>query len=134
METSRLPFRIRGLYGGCAKLDGLVILSPEHLTLEYRMVDSWIGAFSGQITTRAIGWQDLERAECGLGFFSPWLALTARALSVFDKLPCKDPSQLKLGVAWKYRRQLRALTSEINLHLSFQQADRLRHRLPGGVG
>ncbi len=133
METSRLPFCVDGLYAGCAKLDGLVILSPEILTLEYRMKDNVFGAFSGQINTRTIAWQDIERAECGLGFFSPWLALTARTLNAFDKLPCTDPSQLRLGIAWKYRHQLRALTSEINLHLSFRDADRLRHRLPGGA-
>lgn len=129
MELIRIPFRLKGLYGGVAKLDGLVILGPEHLTLEYRMSDTIVGAFSGNITTRTIAWADIERADCGLGFFTPWLTLAARRLSAFDKLPCKDPSRLRLRVPWAHRRQLRALTSEINLHLSFREADRLRARV-----
>ena len=133
MEISRLPFRLGGLYGGCAKLDGLIIVSPENLTLEYRMTDNLIGAWGGPIVTRSFVWRDLERAECGLGFFSPWLALTARSLSTFDQLPCTDPCRLKLGIAWKHRRQLRTVSSEINLHLSYQEADRLRRRLPEPV-
>jgi hypothetical protein len=134
MEPIRIPFRLKGLYGGCAKLDGLVILSPEHLTLEYRMTDTIVGAFSGGVTTRTIAWEDIERADCGLGFFMPWLTLAARRLSVFDKLPCKDPSRLRLRIPWGHRRQLQALTSEINMHLSFLEADRLRGRVGGSAG
>ncbi len=131
METSRLPFRIGSLYGGCAKIDGIIILSSEYLTLEYRMSDAWIGAWNGGITTRTLAWSDLERAECGLGFFSPWLILSARRMNTFDKLPSSDGLRLRVGVRWKDRRQLRAVTSEINLVLSFNEADRYRHRLPG---
>lgn len=131
METVRLPFHIKGLYGGCAKIVGLIIPSAENLTLEYRVTDTLLRAFSGEINTRTIAWQDIESAECGLGFFAPWLTLVARTLSTFDKLPCSDPSRLRLRIAWRYRRQLRALTSEINLHLSYREADRLRHRTLG---
>lgn len=133
MEPSRLPFSLSGLYGGCAKLDGLVILSPEHLTLEYRAI-AMFGVWNGRVNTRTIGWKDLERAECGRGFFAPWLTLTARTLSAFDTLPCANSFQLKLAVPWKYRRLLRSLTSEINLHLSFREADRLRDRSFGSGG
>ena len=126
MEIIRLPFRIGGLYGGVARLDGIVILSAEHLTLEYRMTDTLVGTITGGIRSRAIPWTELERADCGLGFFSPWLRLTARALSTFDGLPAPDPCQLRLGIPWKHRRQLRALTGEINLQLSYREADRYR--------
>jgi hypothetical protein len=59
----------------------------------------------------------------------PWLSLASRALSTFDGLPSPDPCQLRLRVPWKHRRQLRALTSEINLQLSYREADRYRRQI-----
>src|SRR5687768_6261549 len=112
MENIRLPFRIGGLYGGMARLDGLVILSPECLTLEYRMSDTFVGTITGGIKSRSVPWAELDRAECGLGFFMPWLSLASQALSTFDGLPSADPCQLRLRIPWKHRRRLRALTSE----------------------
>jgi hypothetical protein len=129
MENIRLPFRIGGLYGGMARLDGLVILSAESLTLEYRMSDTLVGTITGGIKSRSIPWSELDRAECGLGFFTPWLSLASRALSTFDGLPSPDPCQLRVRVPWKHRRQLRALTSEINLQLSYREADRYRRQI-----
>jgi hypothetical protein len=131
MESIRLPFLINRLYGGIAKLDGIASLNPEHLTLEYRMSDSFIGAITGGVKTRTIAWTEIERAECGLGFFSPWLTLGARTLTTFDNLPCPSPMLLRLRIPWRHRRQLRALTSEINLQLSYQDADRYQRHLSG---
>jgi len=133
MDTIRLPFEISGLYAGCAKIEGIALSSPELLTLEYRVSDTIIGAWSGEICTRKIAWTDIERAECGFGIFSPWLLLSARTLTAFDKLPSSTPGQLRLRIPWKHRLQLRALTSEINLLLSYNEADRYRQRLPGGA-
>src|SRR4051794_34475391 len=111
METTRIPFEIAGLYAGCAKISGIAMFSAGQLTLEYRVTDTIVGAWSGEITTRTIAWADLERAECGNGFFSPWLLLTARTMTAFDKLPSPAPGQLRLSIPWKHRRQLRAVTS-----------------------
>ena len=130
METYRLPFEISGLYAGCAKLDGMIIVSAEHLLLEYRLTDTLIRAFNGELQTRRVAWTELERAEHGNGFFSPWLVLTARTMSTFDKLPSKNPGQLRLSIPWKQRQRLRTVTSEINLLLSYQEADRFIGRLP----
>lgn len=129
METIRVPFHIAGMYGGAAKLEGFVILGPAGLTLEFRLRDTIFGAFTGGVQTREFAFTDLEDAEGGLGFFSPWLQLAACSLSVFDGLPTPDPGHLRLRVPWKYRRQLRALTSEINLQLSYREADRYRSQL-----
>ncbi len=134
MDTFRIPFQISGLFAGCAKIEGIISSSPDALSLEYRVSDTIIGAWSGDITTRTFAWTDLDRAECGSGFFSPWLLLSAGRLSVFDKLPSKTPGQLRLRVPWKHRRQLRSLTSEINLLLSYKEADRYRQQLPGSAG
>jgi hypothetical protein len=134
METVRLPFEISGLYGGCAKIEGFATSTAESLSLEFRMSDTLIGAWNSGISTRQILWSDLERAECGLGFFMPWLLLHARSLSAFDKLPSKQPGQLRLRIPWRCRRPLRALTAEINLHLSYAEADRYRLRLSDNVG
>ena len=133
METIRLPFQISGLYAGCAKIEGIVVASAEMVTMEYRVSDTIIGAWSGEIVTRKFSWAEIERAECGNGFFTPWLRLSARTLTVFDKLPSSSPGQIRLRIPWKHRRQLRALTSEINLQLSYNEADRYRHQLPGSA-
>jgi len=130
MDTIRLPFHISGLYAGCAKIEGIVVASAETLTMEYRVSDTIIGAWSGEIVTRKFSWTEIERAECGNGFFTPWLRLSARTLTVFDKLPSSSPGPILLRIPWKHRRQLRALTSEINLQLSDNEADRYRHQLP----
>ena len=131
METIRLPFHIGRLYGGAAKIEGFVFLGPEDLSLEYRLRDAFFGAFTGAIQSQAVAWEDLDWARCGPGFFRPWLLLAARSLSTFDKLPNADTGQIRLRVPWGHRRQLRTLTSEINLQLSFREADRYRRRLPG---
>jgi hypothetical protein len=133
MESSSLPFTIEGLYAGCAKLKGLLFVDPEEVKLEYQLKLTMFGVFSGPINSHAIAMATLERAECGLGFFAPWLVLTARTLNAFGALPGSDAAQLKLRIPWKYRRQLRVLTSDINLQLSFRDADRYRERLPGHV-
>lgn len=130
METIRLPFRIENLLRGCAKIEGLLTASAEQLTLEYRMKDNIIGVWTGETNTRAIVWHDLEKAEGGLGFFNPWMALTARSLRTFEKLT-SEPARLKLFIPWKDRRQLRTLVGEINLLLSFREADRYRERAVG---
>ncbi len=134
MDHFRIPFQIWGLFAGCAKIEGIISSNEEALSLEYRVSDTIIGAWSGDITTRRFVWADLERAECGSGFFSPWLVLCADKLSVFDKLPSKTPGQLRLRIPWRHRRQLRALTSEINLLLSYREADRYRQQLSGPAG
>lgn len=133
MEIIRLPFLIAGLYGGCVKIEGIATSTSESLNLEFRMRDTLFGAWNSGISTRQIPWSDLERAECGLGFFTPWLLLCARSLSAFDKLPSKQAGQLRLRIPWRYRRQLRTLNAEINLHLSYADAERYRSRLPGSV-
>lgn len=133
METFRLPFEIIGLYAGCAKIEGIAIFNPESVTLEYRVSDTIIGAWSGEINTRKILWTDLERVECGVRLFSPWMLLSARTLTAFDKLPSPTPAQLRLSIPWKHRSQLRTVTSEINLLLSYHEADRYRERLPGNA-
>ena len=130
METIRLPFKIGSLYGGCAKLEGFVILEAEHLTLEYRMSDNLLGGlWAGNITRKSVAYRDLDRADYGLGFFLPRLHLTARSLSAFHDLPTADGATLKLSIPWGYRHQLRSLTSTINLQLSFHEADRYRDKL-----
>jgi hypothetical protein len=134
METIRIPFEITGLYAGCAKMEGIATSTAESLNLEFRISDAWFGTWNSGVSTRQIPWSDLERAECGLGFFSPWLLLCARSLSAFDNLPSKQPAQLRLRIRWGHRRLLRALAAEINLHLSYAEADRYRQRLPDNVG
>ena len=129
MESIRLPFQIVGLFAGCAKMEGIATSTPESLVLEFRLTDTLVGAWTGGLKLRAIPWAELEGARCGPGFFSPWLLLTARTLAVFDGLPTPSLGQLRLKVPWRHRRQLRALTSEINLLLSYMEADRYRQRL-----
>ena len=131
MESFRLPFEISGLYAGCAVLRGMIRSTPEFLLLEYKISDTLIGAFSGGLQTREIAWTDIERAESGKGFFSPWLQLTARSMKAIDKLPCTVPGQVRFSIPWKHRRQVRAMASEINLMLSYREADRVLERLPG---
>ena len=134
MESIRLPFQIVGLFAGAAKMEGIATSTPESLVLEFRLTDTLIGAWTGGVTLRAIPWAELEEAQCGPGFFSPWLLLTARSLAVFDRLPGPSPGQLRLKVPWRHRRKLRALTSEINLLLSYMEADRYRQHLPNNAG
>lgn len=131
MDTAHIPFCIDSLYAGCMKLDGIIKAEPEHLTLEYRMSDNLLGAWTGGVTTRTIAYSELESAECRVGFFTARLLLNARGMQVFDKLPMSAPAQLSLGVPWRLRRQLRAFASEINLALSYRAADRLRDRAEG---
>jgi hypothetical protein len=69
-----------------------------------------------------------------MGFFMPWLLLSARTLSALNDLPTPNPGQLRLRIPWKHRRQLRALTSEINLMLSYEEADRYRRRISAPDG
>jgi hypothetical protein len=132
MDTAQLPFCLGSLFGGCVKIDGIMKAGPEHLTLEYRMSDNLLGAWTGAVTTRAVAYCDLEHAEFRAGFFAPRLILTARSMQLFDKLPMSAPAQLSLSVPWKHRHQLRAFASEINLYLSYHAADRhRRERLEG---
>ena len=130
MEIIRLPFEISGILAGAAKMEGFATSSPESLVLEFRLSDTIVGVWNSEVRTREIPWSQLDRAECGLGFFRPWLLLMAGTMTVFDKLPSAKPGQLRLRIPWKHRRQLRALTSEINLLLSYKEADRYRARLP----
>jgi len=129
MDIAQLPFCLGSLYGGCVKIDGIMKAGPEQITLEYRLSDNLLGAWTGAITTRTVAYRDLERAEYRPGFFSPHLLLTARSMQLFDKLPTSAPAQLSLSVPWKHRHQLRAFASEINLYLSYSAADRHRPRL-----
>lgn len=126
MESISIPFQLNGMYGGAARLEGFAALTPDGLALEYRLSDTIVGVFTGEVQTCVIPFVELQRAACGLGFFMPWLAISSRKMSTFDKFPTKEPGQLCLRVRWKHRRQLRALTSEINLQLSYLEADRYR--------
>lgn len=131
MDIAQLPFCLGHLYGGCVKIDGIMKAGPEHLTLEYRKSDNLLGAWTGAVVSFTVAYRDLERAEYRAGFFAPRLLLTARTMQLFEKFPMSAPAQVSLSVPWKHRHQLRAFASEINLYLSYDAADRLRHRIEG---
>lgn len=127
----RIPFTIPKVYAGCAKVEGFLCVETEHLVLEYKMSDNLFGALSTGIIRRIVKYDDLDAAEYRLGFFKPRLILSARTLSAFEKLPGAEHALFTIHIPLRYWRRLRPITSEINLYLSYTEADRYRHRLPG---
>jgi len=126
MEPTRIPFKIASAYAGCAKVDGLIVVSSESLALEYRVSDKWLGALKSGVIKRTVPYAALERAEYRMGFFKPSVLFTARSLDAFANLPCADPTFLRLLVPWRYRRAARSAAAEINLYILFNEPSRFR--------
>jgi hypothetical protein len=133
-ELARLPFMITDIYAGFAKIHGIMIVTPERLLFEYQMSDNVFGAIAGRITKRSVNFGDLEKVERKTGFFAPRVNLTAKRLETFSKFPHRDPSIFQIRVSWKNRKLIRPALAEIELHLSYVEADRFRERLGGMEG
>ena len=126
VEPTRIPFKIESAYAGCAKIDGLLVVSSEQLSFEYRVIDRWLGILKSAVLKRNLAYGAVQAAEYRCRFFRPSILLTARRLDAFDNFPCADPTVLQLNVPWKYRSLLRKTVAEINLYILFNEPNRFR--------
>lgn len=125
MERLRLPFTVSEIYGGFARVDGLLVVAEKHLEFEYQTSDNVLGAVRGKIQKRKVRYADLESVKSKLGWFSCWIEFHARSLKTFANFPQKDRTAFRITVEKKHRTKMNSALSEIELQRSYIEADRL---------
>jgi len=125
MERLQLPFTVSEIYGGFARVDGLLLVCEKHLEFEYQTSDNVLGAVRGKIQKRKVRYADLESVRSKLGWFSCWIEFHARSLKTFASFPQKDRTAFRITVEKKHKARMNSALSEIELQRSYVEADRL---------
>ncbi len=125
MDQPHLPFQLAEVYGGFARIDGIMIVAEKHIEFEYQTSDNVLGAVRGKTQKRKLRYADISEVHSKEGWFSCWIEFQARTLKAFADFPQKDRKIFRITVEKKRRPAMRTALSEIEVRRSYLDADRL---------
>ena len=120
-STSPLPFYNDELNSGFMKLEGLLRLEKDKITIEFQKKDSIMEVIKSGVQMVEIFLCDLEVVEFRKKLFGGRLILYAKRATVFEHFPGTDLTTRVLKVQRKRRDHAASVASNINLILSEQK-------------
>lgn len=118
-ERSRLPFTIENVYGGFAKVSGILSVLRDALRLEFQMSDNLIGGvLKGNAKEILLPLKAIESVEFRKNWFVANFYIRVFSLKDIQSMPNNDEGEVKLRIKRRDRDRARNLASHINLRLS----------------
>jgi hypothetical protein len=121
----QLPFSIDDLYGGLARVNGLLRVREGELLLEYQTQDNLVGVFKGRSGTTVIPIRDIYEVEVKSNWLGRAFILRPRSLSLLADMPGADESQLKLKFNRRDLTSAKEIASYLNLRISEIRLDEM---------
>ncbi|RMG67986.1 MAG: hypothetical protein D6722_12320 [Bacteroidetes bacterium] len=115
----RLPFFIDNLYGGFAKVNGILSRDRQFLTLEFQVADNVLGGLlKGRPKEIRLPLKALASVEYKQNWFVARMILRAYRLGDLAEIPNAESGEAKLSIKRKDRKVAREMASSLNLALS----------------
>lgn len=114
----RLPFVIDDIYSGLARVNGLLSLSRDNLTLEFQTQDNIVGILKGKTGERKLSIRDLYQIEVKSSWFGRSFIIRPSSLSVIRDFPGANDSELKLKIKRRDLQSAKEIASYVNLRIS----------------
>ena len=125
-ERTRLPFFMDNLYGGFAKLNGILSVMKDMLVLEFQVKEN---VFGGLVKSRPkelnIHLKEIDSVEFKKNWFVANFYLRTVKLQHLDGLPGGEDGEVKLKIKRKDREKAKHLASYLALRLSEIRLDML---------
>jgi hypothetical protein len=120
----RLPFSIENVYQGLARVNGMLILQQQMLTLEFQVKDALLGGFfKSRAKSMRIPLMQIESVRFKKSFFGDSLTIQVTSISLLEGLPTAHPGELKLSTRKQDRERAQQFESRIGLLISELRLD-----------
>jgi hypothetical protein len=120
-----VPFRIRGVYRGIFRLEGIARLEPGVLVLEYQTRHVVLEFIKSPPKEARIPLSDIEQAVFRRRLLGGLLKLRAGRLDAFRQIPGARGGELKLRCRREYSEVAADLASRINLRAVTQDLQQM---------
>lgn len=118
-QRTRLPFFIDNLYGGFAKVNGILTANRQSLLLEFQVTDNVLGGLlKGQPKEIRLPLEAVASVEYKQNWFQARFYLRVYRLQDLANVPNAEGGEAKLSIKRKDRKLARSLVSSLNLQLS----------------
>ena len=119
IERTRLPFTIDNVYGGFAKVNGILSIRKDILILEFQVKEN---VFGGLVKSRPkelnIPFGDLESVEFKKNWFVANFYVRVYRLQDVSDIPGNEDGEIKLKIKRKDREKAATMASHIALRIS----------------
>lgn len=122
--SARLPFSIDDVYGGFAKVTGLLTVEEDALFLEFQTKDNILGGLIKSAPRELmVPMKELDSVECVSKWTGTRFFVRVRRLSLLDGMPNVENGEVKLKIKRKNKQTALNMASKINLRISELRLD-----------
>lgn len=129
-QNISLPFSLSNVYGGFAKVKGLIHVHRNSLGIDYQSEDSIVGLVKSKPQEIEIPYTEIQFVELKTNLFTTRLILRVSSLAAIADFPKpssrKIPAgEMRLSLKRSDRERARQAVSYINLRLSEIRLDKM---------
>ncbi len=110
-----VPFRIPGVYGGWAEIQGLLRSEADSLVLDFEVKESVLDLLRLHSKVSTIALEDLAAVEWRHGWFRRWIVLRVKRLEALRQLPGAQTGELRLKIARQHAKAAEEFVGSVQM-------------------
>jgi hypothetical protein len=114
MDKLSLPFSIKHVLAGFARVYGVLKLEENTILLEFQTVDNIVKVLKSDVKNYSIPIADVEEIDFKKSIWGNKLTLRASKLNDIKDVPNQESGEIKLSIEGKYTEQALNLVKQIN--------------------
>ena len=120
-----IPVKFPEIYEGFADAEGVLRISPDALTLEYRIKDNLIGVVKSGVSTAVIPFDHIDEVDFRSKFLWTSLNIRVDSMQIVGDVPGAKQGMVKLKIPRRYKREAAEIAHEASIRSSQSKLDRL---------
>ncbi len=120
-----IPVKFPEIYEGFADAEGVLRISPDALTLEYRIKDNLIGVVKSGVSTAVIPFDHIDEVDLRSRFLWTSLNIRVDSMQIVGDVPGAKQGKVSLKISRRYKREAAEIAHEASIRSSQSKLDRL---------
>lgn len=120
-----IPVRFPEIYQGLADAEGVLRISSEALTLEYRVKDNLIGVVKSGVSTAVIPFDHIDEVDFRSNFLRTSLNIRVNSIQIVGDVPGAKQGKIILKIPRRYKKEAAEIAHEASIRSSQSKLDRL---------
>ena len=120
-----IPVKFPEIYEGFADAEGVLRISPDALTLEYRIKDTLIGVVKSGVSTAVIPFDHIDEVDLRSRFLWTSLNIRVDSMQIVGDVPGAKQGMVKLKIPRRYKREAAEIAHEASIRSSQSKLDKL---------
>ena len=120
-----IPVKFPEIYEGFADAEGVLRISPDALTLEYRIKDNLMGVVKSGVSTAVIPFDHIDEVDFRSKFLWTSLNIRVDSMQIVGDVPGAKQGMVKLKIPRRYKREAAEIAHEASIRSSQSKLDRL---------